>query len=302
MFTGEEQSAIRNAMFMWLDVQTQFKPWLTRSELRNGFVWHGTLIALMDSRKGIWNPKDFDETVSITSTLNGPYEDFKSDSDDLLNYKYQNAKNGAGTNTKLRAAFTKQVPIILFEEFEDGKYIPRYPVFVSNDFFEKQTFQVDLSGISIQSEESITFSEEPIEKSYAERLTMQRIHQPRFRARVIRAYDEKCAICRLKHVELLDAAHIIPDAHENGYASVTNGLSLCKIHHAAYDRNVIGISPDYKVQIKESVMLETDGPMLEYGIKKMNGVSITLPRNNANLPLRENLDQRFQQFLANSTG
>ncbi|MEP6695883.1 MAG: hypothetical protein ABJA34_03285, partial [Pseudonocardiales bacterium] len=43
------------------------------------------------------------------------------------------------------------------------------------------------------------------QRAYAERLTRLRPHQPVFRARVIRAYDTQCSMCRLKHAELLDA-------------------------------------------------------------------------------------------------
>jgi hypothetical protein len=37
-------------------------------------------------------------------------------------------------------------------------------------------------------------------------------------------------------VELLDAAHILPDGHPKGEPVVPNGLALCKLHHAAFDR------------------------------------------------------------------
>ena len=46
--------------------------------------------------------------------------------------------------------------------------------------------------------------------------TKQRLHQSTFREMVISAYNNKCSLCELKHRELLDAAHIIPDAEEYG--------------------------------------------------------------------------------------
>ncbi|MGI8867651.1 MAG: HNH endonuclease [Mycobacteriales bacterium] len=52
------------------------------------------------------------------------------------------------------------------------------------------------------------------------------------------AYETRCAVCRIGHRELLDAAHILPDTHPRGEPVVPNGLALCKIHHAAYDRNI----------------------------------------------------------------
>ena len=46
----------------------------------------------------------------------------------------------------------------------------------------------------------------------ATRVFQQRLHQREFRERVVRAYQHHCAVCRLRRNELLDAAHIMPDA------------------------------------------------------------------------------------------
>ena len=35
---------------------------------------------------------------------------------------------------------------------------------------------------------------------------------------------------------------------------VTNGIAMCKIHHAAYDVDIFGISPTYKVGVRPDVM------------------------------------------------
>jgi putative restriction endonuclease len=72
-----------------------------------------------------------------------------------------------------------------------------------------------------------------LERRYRDQLVKQRVHQPLFRAMVIDAYQRRCAVCSLNHVELLDAAHITPDSDPGGPPATRNGLSLCKIHHAA---------------------------------------------------------------------
>ncbi|WFR74686.1 HNH endonuclease signature motif containing protein [Prescottella defluvii] len=59
----------------------------------------------------------------------------------------------------------------------------------------------------------------------------------------MRAYETRCAVCSLAHGSLLDAAHIVSDGHDAGIASVRNGLALCKIHHAAFDVRILGITP-----------------------------------------------------------
>jgi len=83
------------------------------------------------------------------------------------------------------------------------------------------------------------------ERRYAPRLVRQRLHQATFREAVLADYDNRCAISGLPEPRLLDAAHIVNDAHKGmGQPLVTNGLPLSKLHHAAFDANLIGIDPD----------------------------------------------------------
>jgi putative restriction endonuclease len=126
----------------------------------------------------------------------------------------------------------------------------------------------------------------------------QRVHQPAFRARVMLAYEGTCCVCTLKHPELLDAAHITEDGAQGGDPVVTNGLSLCKIHHAAYDRMLLGITSDYEVRINQRLLDEIDGPMLRLGLQEMHRRPLTLPRSRADRPDQERLDLRFQRFSA----
>ena len=62
---------------------------------------------------------------------------------------------------------------------------------------------------------------------------------------MLSAYGGRCAISGLPEPRLIDAAHIMADAHEElGQPIVQNGLPLSKIHHAAFDANLIGIDPE----------------------------------------------------------
>jgi len=95
----------------------------------------------------------------------------------------------------------------------------------------------------------------------------------------------------------LDAAHIIPDSHEDGLASIRNGLALCKIHHAAYDSNILGIRPDLVVQIKSDLLEEVDGPMLQYGLKERHNQRLmVLPKVRGERPGGEFLEWRYDAF------
>jgi putative restriction endonuclease len=128
------------------------------------------------------------------------------------------------------------------------------------------------------------------------RLTRQRLHQSAFRDIVITAYNRKCTICSLQHPELLDAAHIIPDSEEGGLPIVPNGLSMCKIHHAAYDQQILGISPDYRVHIRRDLLDEIDGPMLKHGFQELENNVILLPVRKKDMPDPDRLALRFESF------
>lgn len=180
-----------------------------------------------------------------------------------------------------------------FRRIRAGAFIADYPVYVT----DVPTERIVLLAIG----EEMHFFGDPLQmtqpqRRYAERLVRQRLHQPLFRAKVMHAYQQRCAVCHLKHPDLLDAAHIIPDAQLEGVPDVTNGLALCKIHHAAYDRNFLGVSPSYRVHINKELMREVDGPMLQHGIQAMHGRELTVPDRRRDQPDRASLQLRFEQF------
>ena len=109
-----------------------------------------------------------------------------------------------------------------------------------------------------------------------------------------------CALCRLRHTELLDAAHITPDIEEEGDPVVSNGLSLCKLHHAAFDNFFFTVTPDYRVEVRPSILGESDGPMLIIGLQDINGSLIQLPTRAAQRPDVARLEKRLEIFRAAS--
>ena len=79
----------------------------------------------------------------------------------------------------------------------------------------------------------------------------------------------RSATCR---ATAMDAAHIVADGHEElGQPVIRNGIPLSKIHHAAFDANLIGIDPDGRVHVSERLLAMHDGPMLEQGLKAFAG-------------------------------
>ena len=136
----------------------------------------------------------------------------------------------------------------------------------------------------------------PAERQYVLALTRRRLHQPAFRARVLLAYGDTCAMCRLRHAELLDAAHILPDTHPRGLPVVPNGLALCKIHHAAYDANILGVRRDLTIDVQPKVLHEMDGPMLRHGLQELAGSQLIVPSSKREQPDPDRLDERYGAF------
>jgi putative restriction endonuclease len=194
----------------------------------------------------------------------------------------------------LRAAVGTGVPLILFRWIADGMYVPVFPVFAVADDPAERSIMVALDE-SLRFIADLQDSSED-QRRYAERVARVRLHQPEFRGRVIVAYERQCGVCQLKHPELLDAAHIVPDGRPTGQPVVPNGIALCKIHHAAYDENLVGIDPDFRVHVSSSLLLETDGPMLKHGLQEMHGRTLTLPTRRADRPDPERLAIRFAEF------
>ena len=147
---------------------------------------------------------------------------------------------------------------------------------------------------------SRSFRRTPVERRYAVREVRVRIHQAQFRGRVVPAFREQCAICRLKEVRLLDAAHITGDIEEHGEASIGNGLSLCSIHHRAFDSDLVAVSPDYTVRVSPRLLSDADGPMLEL-LKTFDEKPIYVPRRAELRPNPERLALRYERFLATAT-
>lgn len=95
--------------------------------------------------------------------------------------------------------------------------------------------------------------------------------------------EHQCALCHLRHSELLDAAHIKEDA-DGGEPTVPNGMAMCAIHHRAFDSLVLGVSPTFKIEIRPDVMDEQDGPTLRYSLQGLHGSAIILPHQRAAHP------------------
>lgn len=262
------------------------------------FTFAGERFSVRQTRgRGINKPANLSAALTITTAFTPfgyepPYEDSVGP-DGHPRYKYEGTDPNHASNRALRRCLEFQLPVAYFIGVDRGLYHPLYPVYLLADDPQRHEFTVGLDPTEVGIDlDTLT----PAQRRYALRETKVRIHQPIFRQRVLHAYAGTCAVCRLRHVELLDAAHIIGDAHPRGEPVVPNGIALCKIHHAAFDRNFLGIRPDYVVEINSTLLREVDGPMLRHGLQEMNGGVITIPRSKPSRPDPERLEVRYEEF------
>jgi len=297
----EEEFKIRMAAFRWLkDNERSDKNVFHGQELAEGFNYSGRRITLK-GQTGIWFPKGFQMPISITTRKNGPYPTDGISEDGVLTYAYRGTDPNHHDNIGLRNACKTRTPLIYFNEVHDSIYEAAWPIIIIQDdpgtlcvkAMMEPAYQ-DLRTASILDDNSLS----PLDiRRYVTIATKHRLHQTAFRELVLHAYDEKCAICKLHHAQLLDAAHIIPDSTVEGFPIVSNGLSLCKIHHAAFDNNFIGIDQNYTVHVKPEILKENDGPMLRHGLQALNGWALNLPEKRRDRPDRDRLLSRFKQYL-----
>ncbi len=291
---------LRREAQAWLTVRTHDgQVPIGRQELLGDFTIDGRRFKLIDGQKGIRKPRELTAALSIltTYTVEGgvrPYDDAVGP-DGLLRYKWRGNDPQHFENRGLREAMHRELPLIWFCGVGTGVFRPVFPVYLLWEEPERQQFVVDpdIARGLVEQETPVT---EHLRR-YIRRETWQRLHQPVFRATVLRAYDTRCAVCALRHHQLLDAAHIVADREQQGVASVRNGLALCKIHHAAYDCHVLGIRPDLVVEIRPDLLAEIDGPMLEHGLKGRHGQPLmSLPAARAERPDPALLGRRYAVF------
>jgi len=296
MWKIDEERAFRDDLIQSvIDYANEGDGTLSRNELGE-FSYKDQIIRLIDLQRGIWNPgrtwtitDPLNATLSINTTNSGIYEDSVV-SNELWRYDYQ-AGNAEGANTRLRAAKDLELPLLWFVQQENRKYIP-FKVYIIEDFPHDKYC---LIAPDLFLAKSVSSTSE-VERRYAKAEVKRRLHQPIFRSRVLHAYKTRCAVCALNHGSLLDAAHITPDSEEHSSTSVTNGLSLCKIHHAAFDKFYLGIDSNLKIHIKNELLKQKDGPMLQHGLKDMHKSEISVPAQLTSQPDRDRLAEKFQNF------
>jgi putative restriction endonuclease len=299
--TGDVDERVRASAFSYLDGLLASGEHVSRIDLQS-FTYDGARLPLISPQTGIWKPAGFRAALSILTTYVRPgevppYEDNVGD-DGYPRYKWRGTDPRHSDNRALRTAMALRKPLMWFLGVAPGIYRAEYPVWLVAEEPEAMQFVVALEE-SVRvgwSPELILQPFNPVRR-YAETIVRTRLHQRPFRDRVLLAYGSQCALCRLRHPPLLDAAHIKEDS-EGGEPIVPNGVAMCAIHHRAFDAYVLAVRPDYTVEVRPDVLAEHDGPTLQHALQSLHGELIQLPRHRAERPDRDLLEERYERFRA----
>jgi putative restriction endonuclease len=274
---------------------------VSRNELES-FAFEG-IRRLIAPQQGIWTPRGLDAALAIMTTFSAspdhrPYAD-EEGPDGYLRYKWRGTDPQMSDNRHLRRAMELSKPLVWLHGVAPGVYEPAFPVWLVREEPERHQFVVALDETMRDQWSADLADRSPFDpvRRYAETIVRTRLHQRVFRGQVLIAYGRQCALCRLRHQALLDAAHIKED-RDGGEPVVPNGVAMCAIHHRAFDADVLGLRPDFVVEIKPEVLQEHDGPTLQHALQGLHGELITLPKHRRDRPSTELLEERYERFRA----
>jgi putative restriction endonuclease len=303
---GDEDERLRGATFAYLDEISDAGVRDVTADQLNSFEFDGERLPLLQHMRGIRVVAGLPAALTIRTTYSAsptdrPYQDVEGD-DGYFRYKWRGTDSQAADNRALRVAMEARKPLAWFVGIAPGRFTPVYPIWLVGEESAETQFVLAFDSV-MRDDWSVARLPHPaddaLRRQYAAATVRRRLHQPVFRQRVLLAYESRCALCRLKHPELLDAAHIKEDA-DGGEPVVPNGVAMCAIHHRAFDNHVIGIRPDYIVEVRADVLGEVDGPTLQHTLQALHGSVMDVPRARRARPDSDLLSARYDRFRAAS--
>ena len=280
-------------------------PW---AAIKRGFRYRGEQVHLASKPLGIFKPRQMSAALSIKTTqprAGRPswYRDQRAGIDaetGLLPYDLVPDLHRS-TNQALRRAYERRAPLIYFRAVEPTLYEVIWPVWVED--FSAAEGRVLLAaadsvrkGVSSAQVEKQLIDTSIRERSYSLRMTKYRNHQAWFSSRIRSVYGYRCAFSNLPLGKLLIGAHIKSD-EDGGPASISNGICMSALHHAAFDAYLIGVDPELRIHVSPSVIDADDGPLLA-NLQGLDGTSLRVPQEPLARPDPAFLKWRFARFEA----
>ncbi len=303
MIDSDPDAMVRQAAFRHVLEHVDQDGCIEEIKLRNGFFIGDERFTIIHPQMGIHKPARMRFLLSIKTVFPRPgnrvwYDDQQDiqkrvfECEESLDYAFMGTDPRRAQNRHLLEAMENEIRILYFLGVAPGRYQALMPSYITR--WDADALEAGISfGLPDQ---DVLPAPNPQERRYALSIHKKRLHDTWFKMAVSRAYDHRCAISRLRDRRLLDVARILP-ARPEGLArvEVQDGLLLSKIHHAAYEENLIGIDGDYRVHVSERLRGSDDAPMRD-SLLGLQGAGLLLPERVRDHPRRDRLAARFEIF------
>ncbi len=105
-----------------------------------------------------------------------------------------------------------------------------------------------------------------------------RIKQSFFRRAVLSSYKQRCCITNISETRLLVASHIVPwKSDVKNRLNPRNGLCLSAPHDKAFDRGLITLTDEFRVEVSPALYAFETEPLIRDTLLAIRGKPITLP-------------------------
>lgn len=289
-------------------IRTMMGNWSLSSDLQEEIPGFRT-------QKGIYKPQNYDYALWIRQTLKGPYPDKEPKilPDGSWYYLYTPEADSTGetnlslsTNRALINSMDDHIPVGVFIQRELPKTRSTYEVMglAYVEQFDGKHFVIHGEPIDIEAEPLMIQTEYPFvaheetETRISE--SMRVVRRKAFQLGIRKLYHEKCSLCELGYHFRgqpigVEAAHVIPVSEKGTSKDLRNGILLCQNHHTLFDRNLWAFDEDFRVHVKDDPIFRRSAE--KNHILKIEGLRLpNLPDNEFDMPAREAIDYRLNQF------
>ena len=126
--------------------------------------------------------------------------------------------------------------------------------------------------------QELLFDIKDLKGETAIRQVKTRVNQSVFRQMVLANYSAKCAITGIDIPELLLASHIMPwSLNEEHRLNPENGICLSALYDKAYDKGIIGITPNYEVIFSTSLKSKKETSFYKNNFAPIENLKISEP-------------------------
>ncbi len=250
---------------------------------------------------GIRKLREYDAALTILTTYrlrpeDRPYED-NIGADNYPRYKWRGTDAEHADNLALRRAMELGKPLAWLEGVETGVYLVHVPVWLVGEEAEQHQFVLALDQTMREQwrpEALLSAPDLALRAQYALAVVRRRLHQPMFRRRVLAAY----------RTSALSAGSGTASSWTRRTSGKTPRVasqssrmgSPCACSHKAFDALVVGVRPDFVIEVRRDVLDEQDGPTLQHALQGVHGSELLLPQRRSARPRADLLEERYERF------